>query len=400
MSAFPFFIKYLSNTFYISRYSMDMDEHKLTYEQFKADILRWKNTHKEEYGRFARLMTNGDERQYLAICRAIFRQLPKIKTEWELCWNDDSTENFENIDLRFKENAVPGQIVELYRKQREESSPLPDTPPTTLWGRMKSFFSGKSKDPGITLSAPLVLSWLYYGKSFEAMVGMVDKQMKNPKADKANKMSCFFVVRQIIDVSIKNGFRTQTDWDRYFSMNEAIEKGNVGEWALQSVTDEIESEDDTNVNVGKSDIDAEPKVQRTAGKKKIQERPLAEYLDCENKEAVIQCIRNFVTVNTSAVHQALPFYVLKELRLVASMHTAKEYSIGLALQFPDLLTLKGESAIRQAVGFLKTARHVIKDGQDQSALLIESDENRELFRTLVKSIRDITDTDNETDMAE
>lgn len=379
---------------------MDMDEHKLTYEQFKADILRWKNTHKEEYGRFARLMTNGDERQYLAICRAIFRQLPKIKTEWELCWNDDSTENFENIDLRFKENAVPGQIVELYRKQREESSPLPDTPPTTLWGRMKTFFSGKPKEPGITLSAPLVLSWLYYGKSFEAMVGMVDKQMKNPKADKANKMSCFFVVRQIIDVSIKNGFRTQTDWDRYFSMNEAIEKGNVGEWALQSVTDEIESEDDTNVNVGKSDIDAEPKVQRTAGKKKIQERPLAEYLDCENKEAVIQCIRNFVTVNTSAVHQALPFYVLKELRLVASMHTAKEYSIGLALQFPDLLTLKGESAIRQAVGFLKTARHVIKDGQDQSALLIESDENRELFRTLVKSIRDITDTDNETDMAE
>ena len=75
----------------------------------------------EEYVRFARLMTNGDEKQYLAICRAIFRQLPKIKTEWELCWNDDSAENFANIDLQFKENAVPGQIVELYRKQREES---------------------------------------------------------------------------------------------------------------------------------------------------------------------------------------------------------------------------------------------------------------------------------------
>ena len=140
---------------------MNMDEQQLTYEQFKEDILRWKNTHREEYVRFARLMTNGDEKQYLAICRAIFRQLPKIKTEWELCWNDDSAENFANIDLQFKENAVPGQIVELYRKQREESSPLPDTPPTTLWGRMKSFFSGKSKDPGITLSAPLVLSWLY-----------------------------------------------------------------------------------------------------------------------------------------------------------------------------------------------------------------------------------------------
>ena len=380
---------------------MNMDEHKLTYEQFKADILRWKNTHREEYNRFARLMTNGDEKQYLAICRAIFRQLPGIKREWELCWNDDSKERFDNIDLQFKENAVPGQIVELYRKQREESSPLPDTPPTTLWGRMKSFFRGKPQEPGITLSAPLVLSWLYYGKSFEAMVGMVDRQMKNPKADKADKMSCSFVIRQIIDVSIKSGFRTQADWDRYFSMNEAIEKGDVGEWALQSVAEEIAIDNGYNENTADvvTDTDVTPTVQRTAGKKKIQERPLAEYLDCENKEAVISCIRNFITVNTSAVHQALPFYVLKDLRLVAGMHTAKEYSTGLALQFPDLLTLKSESAIRQAVGFLKTARHVIKDGKDQSALLIESDENRELFQTLVGSIRNIIGTDEETDTA-
>lgn len=376
---------------------MNMDEHKPTYEQFKADILQWKNTHREEYSRFARLMTNGDERQYLAIYRTIFKQLPKIKTEWELCWNDDSRDDFNGIDLLFKEESVPKQIVETFQKQRESNNSN-DSAPASLWGRVKSFFSSKSRH--ITLSAPLVLSWLYYGKSFEAMVGMIDKQMKHPKADNADRQSCSFVAKRIIDVSIRNGFRTKADWDRYFSMNDAIRKGYIGEWALQSVTDEIESEDDTNVNVGKSDIDAEPKVQRTAGKKKIQERSLAEYLACGNKEAVISCIRNFVTVNTTAVHQALPFYVLKELRLVAGMHTAKEYSIGLALQFPDLPTLKSESAIRQAVGFLKTARHVIKEGKDQPALLIESDENRELFRTLVKSIRDITDTDNETDMAE
>lgn len=381
---------------------MNMDKQQLTYEQFKADILRWKNAHREEYSRFARLMTNGDEKQYLAICRAIFRQLPEIKREWELCWDDDSTEGFDNIDLQFKENAVPGQIVELYRKQREESSPLPDTPPTTIWDKIKSFFSGKPKDPGVTLSAPLVLSWLYYGKSFEAMVSMIDKQMKNPKADKADRMSCSFVIRQIIDVSVKKGFRTKADWDRYFSMNEAIEKGNVGEWVLQSVAEEMEVSNNNahTTNLEEANSDVTPTVQRTAGKKKIQERPLAEYLDCENKETVISCIRNFITVNTSAVHQALPFYVLKDLRLVAGMHTAKEYSTGLTLQFPDLLTLKSESAIRQAVGFLKTARHVIKDGKDQSALLIESDENRELFQTLVGSIRDIIGPDKETDMAE
>lgn len=376
-----------------------MDEHKLTYEQFKADILQWKNTHREEYCRFARLMTNGDERQYLAICRSIFKQLPKIKTEWELCWNDDSKDDFNDIDLLFKEESVPKQIVETFQKQRENNNSN-DSVLVSLWGRVKSFFSGKYRH--ITLSAPLVLSWLYYGKSFEAMVSMIDKQMKHPKVDNADRQSCSFVAKQIIDVSIKNGFRTKADWDRYFSMNDAIRKGNIGEWALQSVTDEMKAGNDNNActtNLEETNIDTTT-AQRTAGKKKIQERALAEYLDCENKEAVIQCIRNFVTVNTNAVHQALPFYVLKELRLVAGMHTAKEYSTGLALQFPDLLTLKSESAIRQAVGSLKTTRHVIKDGKDQSALLIESDENRELFQTLVGSIRNIIGTDKETDMVE
>lgn len=63
-----------------------MEERQLTYEQFKADILQWKNSHREEYIRFARLMTNGNEMQYLAICKAIFKQLPEVKHEWELSW--------------------------------------------------------------------------------------------------------------------------------------------------------------------------------------------------------------------------------------------------------------------------------------------------------------------------
>lgn len=372
-----------------------MDEQKLTYEQFKEDILQWKNTHREEYNCFSRLMTNGDERQYLAICKAIFRQLPSIRREWELSWNDDSTDGLANINMQFAENAVPGQIVELYRKQREENNPLPDNIPlVTLWGRIKSFFSGKSSKPGVTLSAPLVLSWLYYGKSFEAMVSMIEKQMKNPKADNADRQGCSLVVKQIINVSIRNGFRTRADWDRYFAMNSAIEKGNVGEWALQTITADMETDEESRdtITTRAEDSVREPVVQRVAGKKKIQERPLADYLDHENKEVVLQHIRDFISVNTSAIHQALPFYVLKELDLVAGMHTAKEYSMGLTLQFPDLPSLKSESAIRQSVGFLRTAKHVIKDGKDQMAPLIESDDNRELFRKLAQAISNIPGT--------
>ena len=378
-----------------------MAESRLTYDQFKADILQWKNSHREEYNRFARLMTNGDERQYLSICRAIFKQLPKVKTEWELCWDDDNKDDFNDIDLLFNEEAVPEQIVEAYQKQRDENKSS-DKTDTRFWDKVKSFFSGKSERHGVILSAPLVLSWLYYGKSFEAMVSMVNKQAANPEADRMDRQSCSWVAKRIIQVSIKNGFRTQSDWDRYFSMNDAIEKGNIGEWALQSVINENgangDMANDTTNTPTDTDCDATSKIHRTAGKKKIQERPLIDYLDCNNKEEVLGHIRNFISINTSAVHQALPFYVLKDLRLVAGMHTAKEYSVGMALQFPDLPSLKSESAIRQSVGFLKTAKYVIKEGKDQLAPLIESDENQELYQKLVQTITNIT-ASNTTDIS-
>lgn len=364
-----------------------MDGQKQTYEQFKADILQWKDAHREEYTRFAKMMADGNEVQYLAVCRAIFKQLPGIKKEWQISWCDDSTDGFENIGLHFKENAVPEQIVELYRKQREEDA---TSPPSSFWGRMRYIFRQSLRKRRVTLSAPLVLSWLYYGKSFEAMVDMVSRQAGHPKARNAERMGCSIVIRQIIEVSIKNGFRTQEDWNEHFAMKDAIEKGSVGEWALQSLKDGMGGGDTEGSPAATESVSGTvPQAQRTVGKKKIQEWPLADYLKCENKEAVIQCIRNFVSINTSAVHQALPFYVLKELGLVVGMHAAKEYSVGMALQFPDLPSLKSESAIRQAVGFLKTAKHIIKDGKDQMAPLIESDENRELFRSLVQEIKEI-----------
>lgn len=272
-----------------------MTESRLTYDQFKADILRWKNSHREEYNRFARLMANGDERQYLAICRAIFKQLPKVKAEWELCWGDDSVEDFDNISLLFSEESVPEQIVEAFQKQREENNSS-DGILSSAWSKVKSFFRSKSKRHGIILSAPLVLSWLYYGKSFEAMVSMVNKQSANPKADRMDRQSCSWVVERIIQVSIKNGFRTQADWDKYFSMNRAIENGTIGEWALQSATNENVTNDMTDepeqqqqhttkqANTeyfGDMPINDAPK---SRGRQKAKEMPLVNYLNCANKQ--------------------------------------------------------------------------------------------------------------------
>ena len=373
---------------------MNMDERNLTYDQFKADILHWKNTHREEYNRFARLMTNGDKRQYLDICKAIFRQLPRIKTEWELCWDDDSKGNFENIDLMFKEDAVPKRIVELYHEQREESNPLHDTAPATLWDRIKSIFSSKPEEPRIILSAPLVLSWLYYGKSFEAMVSMVSKQAGSPEADEADRQSCSFVTRQIISVSIKSGFRTRADWDEYFAMNEAIKENRIGEWALQSATNENVTNDMTDepeqqqqhttkqANTeyfGDMPINDAPK---SRGRQKAKEMPLVNYLNCANKDIVIDIIRKFISKYDTAAEQALTYYALNELGLLTDIGSAKEYATALIIQFDGVGGIKSESSYRQAIHLLTTTQHVMKNGVNRMCVMLNGDSCQTLLSEL------------------
>ena len=370
-----------------------MAESRLTYDQFKADILRWKNSHREEYNRFARLMTNGDERQYLAICRAIFKQLPKVKTEWELCWGDDSVEDFDNISLLFSEESVPEQIVEAFQKQREENNSS-DRASYSLWDKIKSFFRSKSKRHGIILSAPLVLSWLYYGKSFEAMVSMVSKQSANPKADRMDRQSCSWVAERIIQVSIKNGFRTQSDWDRYFSMNDAIENGTIGEWALQSATNENVTNDMTDEPeqqqqhttkqasteyFGDMPINDAPK---SRGRQKAKEMPLVNYLNCANKDIVIDIIRKFISKYDTAAEQALTYYALNELGLLTDIGSAKEYATALIIQFDGVGGIKSGSSYRQAIHLLTTTQHVMKNGVNRMCVMLNGDSCQTLLSEL------------------
>lgn len=377
-----------------------MDGQKLTYEQFKADILRWKNSHREEYNHFARLMTNGDERQYLAICRAIFRQLPKVKTEWELCWGDDSTEDFDSISLLFSEESVPAQIVKTFRKQREENNSS-DRTSSSFWNRVKTFFRSKTQRHDIILSAPLVLSWLYYGKSFEAMVSMVSRQSADPEADRMDRQSCTWVARRIIQVSIRNGFRTRTDWDRYFAMNSAIEKGNIGEWALQSVAEDMP--DKTNpsghggtsqpVTVFSGESQTSSDVPKPRGRQKAKGMPLISYLDCDNKEAVIGIIWKFISKYDTAAEQALTYYALNELGLLTDMGSAKEFAASLIRQFEGMGSMKSESSYRQAIHMLTTTQHVMKDGMNRMCVMLDGD----TCRTLLSELKaDLTEAVNGT----
>ena len=201
-------------------------ENNEKFEAFKAGILKWKNEHREEYNEFARIMTNCDETFYYQIFKAVSGQMRHVAREWELTWGDDGDETFDSIFILVSKENLPQKIEEMF------SVPVPDTEKKCKWMNLARRMVGMKPKMKVRLSAPLLLSWLFYGKSFESMVAMLDKQMSNPHIERIDRMKCSLASKSIIAVSIKGGYRTKEDWERYFAMERAYKDGDTGEWAL------------------------------------------------------------------------------------------------------------------------------------------------------------------------
>lgn len=156
-----------------------------TFTQFKEDIRKWKDAHREEYNRFARCMANGDERQYFEIFKAVALQSVKTARTMELCWGDDSAEDFEDVFISFKEDALPESIARLASEFQgigfsEKNEDARQIGRKGILASLRRIFGRRKPEPTVKISAPLVLSWLFFGKSFEAMVLMTDKLVAIP----------------------------------------------------------------------------------------------------------------------------------------------------------------------------------------------------------------------------
>lgn len=346
-------------------------ENKEKFEAFKVGILKWKNEHREEYNEFARIMTNCNETFYYQIFKAVSSQMRHIAREWELSWGDDGDETFDSVFMLVSKENLPQKINEMF------SVPAPEAERKGgLMGMVKRILGIKPKKQ-VKLSAPLVLSWLFYGKSFESMVAMIEKQRSNSHIERIDRMKCSFAYKSIIAVSIKGGYRTKEDWERYFAMEKADKNKETGEWALQDVMQDM--------TVETEEVSETESVQHTMpGRKKSKENPLIDYLPTDSGETIVSSIRSFVISHQSAMQQALPYFVLREMPLRLPLLNGVEYAIAMTKQFSEVSELRSDHSLRQAVGKLAgtDTQMLMKNGKMQVCRYIESDEYRELLRLL------------------
>ncbi len=349
------------------------------FEDFKADIWKWKNENREEYSRFAQKMGNCDEQGFFLFYRAVAKQMPQLVRQWELAYNDDtSPDKFAEIDVLFKEQHIPQQIVEQYGQERDTTY-IGKTP--SLWQWIKMFF-GWRPQPRIRISAPLVLSWLFFGQSFETMVLMLEKQAKRPEAGMLDIQTCGHVSKLVIQTSVKNRYRTWEDWERFFAEQNAAQSGNLGEWAMNEVKETEGAYTQTEQPATQSDDD----TPATGGRPKAKELPLSSYINCENKDAVIGVLREFIISKNTAVGQALSYYALTQLEML-TVKSDKEFSVGMVKEFGDIPTLKSESALRQAISQLRREQYITVNQKMRSGRLLDSDEYAPVLRRLKAEIK-------------
>ena len=185
--------------------------------------------------------------------------------------------------------------------------------------------------------------------------------------------------------SIKGGYRTKEDWERYFAMEKANKDGDIGEWALLDVMKNVDSRTET---APLTEAAKENVQHLSPGRKKSKAYPLIDYLPADSGEAVISYIRSYVTTHQSAMLQALPYFVLKEMPLRLPLLNGVEYATAMTRQFPDVSELLSEHSLRQAVGKLAGTETQLleKDSKKQICRYIESDANQRILEQLRNDI--------------
>ena len=217
------------------------------------------------------------------------------------------------------------------------------------------------------------------------MVQMLEMQAKRPEAALSDIQTCGCVSKLVIQTSIKGRYRTCEDWERFFAEQNAARSGKLGEWAWKEVGSETAPQPAAYETRTPAPATATTELAPTAGRPKAKELPLSAYLNCENKDAVIEVLRKFLISQHTANGQALSYYALMQLELLA-VKTDKEFSVGMVREFGDVPMLKSESAIRQAISRLRREQYITVNQKMRSGRLLDSDEYASVLRRLKNDI--------------
>ena len=305
------------------------------FEQFKQEVLAWKEEHRDEYNRFSRMMAESDVMEFVMLYRFCSKLLPAYAKEWKSQWNGDGTMDYDRFDTNVKSSKLAKVWVDRFHYHKED------------------------------MTANLVLSWMLFGRSYETMVTLLESYANDKKNGRIIRTICAKTIKYIVSSSIKSGYRTREQWDEYQSECQMLKDGDATGWVMKDLAKTTETAQ-VNQEEPEATNDTQPEENLE------QETPplLADFLFCDKKERVLQVIHDYFLVKSLAKNMAYVNISLLQMGILREYHDEKTFYQALVNQYPDI-TFKALRSYRDARQKLMDAagiRYIYEIGSDAAEI--------------------------------
>ncbi|WP_372483447.1 DUF6043 family protein [Elizabethkingia anophelis] len=173
-------------------------------DDFIQQIKNWKESHPEEYDLFEEYINRKDNAGYEKIFGVATALIPKYQSLIKRKINQGFQSDISDIKKKFSENNLDESLIVDFEHIPENSI------------------------------IPAMLSWLYFGKSYERMVERGEEMRKNGKLSSVEKQYIVSVIKQIIETSINSGLRTKSDWENHLKLMHLADSEDISNWVTQN----------------------------------------------------------------------------------------------------------------------------------------------------------------------
>ncbi|MDR3327339.1 MAG: DUF6043 family protein, partial [Prevotellaceae bacterium] len=290
------------------------------YDNFKQSLKDWMDTHPEEYDYFEAEMNGQDALGYQKILHKAIKLVPQYRKALLKKANQGMFSDISDIEELFVDNKLAQSLIDE--------------------------LANADKDTFV----PAMLSWLYFGQSFERMVEIGEELRKQSDAGYLKKFAIASTINMLISKSIKLGLRTKANWEEHRKLMQMVDSDNAVDWAIDNAT---------------------PNEKKKVGRKKT-DKSLTEMFSyrVKDNEFLLNKIEEYLQTKHTDQDLALLKIALEELRYIESIEI-KPFRDALAQQYGGKIV--GERGIQKAYrelnSFIEGRGTFVKDfGKDREVI--------------------------------
>ena len=297
---------------------MNDNRNNIDSERNKENLNEWMNNHPQEYGEVALEMGGADLLETFIMGQAAFITSPEFQKRLEDMIDTDSV----NV----------GELVEILHKSGFTEKMITNPNGDEDWEKYRLPFA----------------AWLKYGRSSE----MVIENIEDAIALSDNRQAKWQLSKFLKDVMkrlVRTKQRSREEMGEYLDYRKHIEDGNIAEWALNGLDEDVEEETDTPVKSNKT--------------KRFIEDLIS--IVMSNDKDMINRIGDWLKYNVRGIDVARLYVALIETDEVKANLTVTRFMDALRTSFPEV-EIVGTRQVQKDVNILQNLLpHGKRYGKDE-----------------------------------